>query len=344
MDQVEGRISNGIQGVSKTAERGLITLVRILALPITLPLRVIKVSAPPALHIAILLSLLPILGIFSISAGVLVARWLPTGWAEPMFLQYGQGSTPYAYTVVRNLNAGQPYDVTVQLVLPTSTSNYDIGNFMTSLTLYTLNNKTLATSQRPALLVPYSSPLRLFTPSVTTVIIPLLDAFTLSHSTIRAKLEVGRPDSWRALGEGEGRELAVAEAYIRGSVRASGLTGILAISPLATSIFTGVSFFITSTSLALVLYLVFSPTFRLSSPLDQQATANSATAVSPPDLKGGSLKPTKQGARRRSVSREREVKPGPSFSPEPILRRRRSRLSEGSTSASSSTRVPLTVE
>lgn len=89
MDQVEGRITNGIQSVSKTAERGLIRLVRILALPITLPLRVIKVSTPPALHIAIFVSLLPILGIFSISAGLLVARWLPTGWVEPTFLQYG---------------------------------------------------------------------------------------------------------------------------------------------------------------------------------------------------------------------------------------------------------------
>lgn len=59
---------------------------------------------------------------------------------------------------------------------------------------------------------------------MTTVIVPLYDAFVPSHSTIRAKLEVGRPDGWRALGEGEGRELAVAETYIRGTVRANGLT------------------------------------------------------------------------------------------------------------------------
>lgn len=49
----------------------------------------------------------------------------------PRHLHYAfphrQGTTPYAYTVLRKLNTGQPYDITVKLVLPTSTSNYDIG-------------------------------------------------------------------------------------------------------------------------------------------------------------------------------------------------------------------------
>ncbi|KAG9003950.1 hypothetical protein FRB94_000515 [Tulasnella sp. JGI-2019a] len=330
MDEIESRISNGIRTVSSTTERGLIGLVRILVLPITLPLRVLKFSAPPALHIAIFLSLLPILGIFSISAGVLVSRWLPSGWVEPTFLQYGQGSTPYAYTVLRNLKSGQPYDINVKLVLPTSRSNYDIGNFMTSLTLQTLNNKTLATSQRPALLVPYSFPLRLFTPTQTTVIVPLFDAFIPKSSTIRAKLEVGRPDSWRALGDGEGKELAVVESYVRGSVRTTGLASILAISPLLTSITTGVAFFLTATSLALVLYLVFSPTFKIAS-ADQQTI---------PDGTGPSFDNHLQAVKQEQRS-SKNIKIESTSGPEPILRRRRSRLSERSNSPSSS-RVPRT--
>lgn len=89
MDDIERRISKSIQSVSRKAEDTAINVIRILVLPITLPLRLLKASAPPALHIAIFLSLLPLLGILSISAGVLVSRWLPTGWVEPAFLQYG---------------------------------------------------------------------------------------------------------------------------------------------------------------------------------------------------------------------------------------------------------------
>lgn len=89
MDAFEDRISSEVRRISNNVENSIISAIRVLVLPITLPLRLVKVSLPPALHIGILISLIPLLGIFSISAGVLVARWLPTGWNEQVFLQYG---------------------------------------------------------------------------------------------------------------------------------------------------------------------------------------------------------------------------------------------------------------
>ncbi|KIO25726.1 hypothetical protein M407DRAFT_24885 [Tulasnella calospora MUT 4182] len=127
MDGLERRVSRLISRISAQIEILAITSVRIAVLPITLPLKLVKVSIPPALHLIIFLSLLPLLGLFSISAGILVAKWIPTGWSEQAFLQYGQGSTPYAYTIVRDLNTNQPYDISVQLVVPTSQANYDLG-------------------------------------------------------------------------------------------------------------------------------------------------------------------------------------------------------------------------
>ncbi|KAG8972054.1 hypothetical protein FRB90_010312, partial [Tulasnella sp. 427] len=126
MDDLERRISRLISRASAQVEILAITVLRIAVLPITLPLKLVKVSIPPALHLVIFLSLVPLLGLFSISAGILVARWIPTGWSEQVFLQYGQGSPPYAYAVVRDLNTNQPYDISVHLVVPKTQANYDL--------------------------------------------------------------------------------------------------------------------------------------------------------------------------------------------------------------------------
>jgi len=295
-------------------------------LPIALPLRLFQASIPPALHIAIFLSLLPLLGLFSISAGVLVARWLPTEWSEPAFLQYGEGKTPYAYTVIRNLKPGQPYDINVQLVVPTTQANYDIGNFMTTLTLLTTSNRTIVASRRPALLIPYSRSLSHFTPAVATVVVPLFDEFVPSYSTILARLEIGRADSWRTRDANGANELAIIESRIRGNVKLRGLTALLALSPTTTTVATSLLFFFTGALLALLLYLAYSPSFS-GTPSDQ--TVDDALATSPTE---GPL-PLGKPHRRPS----RDVKTESETGPEPTLRRRRSRLSGRSASTSSST-------
>ena len=91
MDELELKIINTVDGLSKSLQKALVTWVRIVSLPVTIPIAVAKLSVPPALHILIFLCMLPIFGMFSISAGVLVAKWIPEGWTEPVFLQYGCG-------------------------------------------------------------------------------------------------------------------------------------------------------------------------------------------------------------------------------------------------------------
>ncbi|KAG9035795.1 hypothetical protein FS837_001820 [Tulasnella sp. UAMH 9824] len=319
MDDLERRVSRLISRISAQIEILAITAVRIAVLPITLPLKLVKVSIPPALHLVIFLSLVPLLALFSISAGILVARWIPTGWSEQVFLQYGHGSTPYAYTIVRDLNTNQPYDISVQLVVPTSQANYDLGNFMTSVTLMSMSNRTFAASQRPSLLVPPSGPSRLLPSSgTTTVTIPVFDSLVPSHSTVRARIEVGRQDGWTNVGKGEGKELAVAQAFIKGNVKLRGLTAILAISPKATAIVTSVVFFCTSTLIALILYYVIAPTFTLT-PSDDGTTAGGSRSGADKELKP---------ALRRRPSREIKSETQAEGSGDRTLRRRRSRLSD----------------
>jgi hypothetical protein len=55
---------------------------------------------------------------------------------------------PYAETDLPRLVTQQPYDISLQLVVPASEANIALGNFMTVLTLATPSNKTLATVRR----------------------------------------------------------------------------------------------------------------------------------------------------------------------------------------------------
>jgi hypothetical protein len=51
-----------------------------------------------------------------------------------------------------------------------------------------------------------------------TLDIPLLSRVVFHASSAHAVLEVGRRDHWRGLGQGEGRELSVVRAVLRGVV------------------------------------------------------------------------------------------------------------------------------
>lgn len=59
-------------------------------------------------------------------------------------LKYRDDGSPYAEMQLPNLIAAQPYDVSMHLVVPTNEANFALGNFMTSLTLSTPANKTMA--------------------------------------------------------------------------------------------------------------------------------------------------------------------------------------------------------
>jgi len=64
------------------------------------------------------------------------------------------GLVPYAETQLASFNPAQPYDVSLHLVVPATQSNYDLGNFMTILTLTDSANRTLATVRKPVSSLP----------------------------------------------------------------------------------------------------------------------------------------------------------------------------------------------
>ena len=55
------------------------------------------------------------------------------------------------------------------------------------------------------------------------LVIPLITSFTPGTSRVMAKVELGRRDGWKSLGEGHGRELSVLTATLRGNIRTEGL-------------------------------------------------------------------------------------------------------------------------
>lgn len=104
---------------------------------------------------------------------------------------------------------------------------------MTSISITTPNNITLANSSRPSLIFPHPissffpfSPL-IYSGAIKThsVLIPLVEGFRASSylSSLKARIQVGRADGWSSLGIGHGKELVVVEAFARGVPRLSGI-------------------------------------------------------------------------------------------------------------------------
>jgi hypothetical protein len=59
------------------------------------------------------------------------------------------GLAPYAETQLASFNPAQPYDISLHLTVPATRSNYDIGNFMTTLTLTDPSSRILTTVRKP---------------------------------------------------------------------------------------------------------------------------------------------------------------------------------------------------
>ncbi|KAG8219695.1 hypothetical protein J3R82DRAFT_650 [Butyriboletus roseoflavus] len=150
------------------------------------------------------LSLIPLVLFFSLFSGWYIWKNIPIAWQVPIYLQYGDGPSPYAELSLPPLSTVQPYDISLQLVLPASEANFALGNFMTTLSLSTPSNKTLVTISRP---------------------------------TLAAR------DGWKSLGDGMGRELSVWNAALKGVVRRHGIRGLVSRFPLTFALVGSAAFF-----------------------------------------------------------------------------------------------------
>ncbi|UZJ51841.1 hypothetical protein CBS101457_001161 [Exobasidium rhododendri] len=161
--------------------------------------------------------------------------WVPSiGVQTDVWLQYGFESPPFADVSLRS-NDGlrsifaedQEYDVSLDLVVPLSAANIDLGNFMVSIDLVSPQNQTIHHVSKPTIIVHESAPVRamnnlafqltrstpaLLMPSsslpVQLISIPLFRRSVLqplnsalpfgalaSASVTRAHISVGRQDS-----------------------------------------------------------------------------------------------------------------------------------------------------
>jgi len=136
------------------------------------------------------------------------------------------------------------------LDVPRSRENYALGNFMATLRITTAANKTLVQSRKSHLLSPslldWMPPFALQT---TRISIVFLEKFIPTTSArLTAHIELGRRDSWRSVGNGEGKELSVSRAQLIGLVRPRGPRAFLAAYPASISLFATLVFFVSATA------------------------------------------------------------------------------------------------
>jgi len=182
----------------------------------------------------------------SLFSGLYVWKNAAVGWESVLFLQYGEGTMPYAEASLPRLIAQQPYDVSLQLLVPASGSNLGLGNFMAFLELSTPSNQTLTSVRRPALVTPRSASTLwsiLRTPDTVRLNIPLLQAYVMGTSNVIAKLNLGRKDGWTSLGTGQGRELSVISATLTGTIHHEGVRGLVNRFPLVFGFVASATFF-----------------------------------------------------------------------------------------------------
>ena len=280
--------------------------------------------------VVIFISLIPVLLVLSSVAGLYVWRSIATDWAVPLYLQYGEGTSPYAEVALPGLSPYQHYDFSLHLVVPALEENYALGNFMTSFTLSTPSNRSIAFVRKPAIILrPAKSRFGFWSsdPSLLNLEILLIESFVPGTSQVIARVDVGRRDGWSSLGRGEGRELTVLGADLRGFVRRKGLRGFIVRYPITFSLATSVAFMTVST---LVLVASMAPVMQ------KRLLAHNA-ATEAPQLAERSPKPTprrtppKDQARRRSWSIDPKTEGGIEVPPassatSTTLRRRRSGL------------------
>ncbi|KAI8882325.1 DUF1226-domain-containing protein [Backusella circina FSU 941] len=117
----------------------------------------------------------------------------PIAHVHPIWFQYASRETlvgPHAWmdlsTMMPPLRHEQTYDVSIQLHVPTSNINFDIGNFMVDLKLQTSNGTTIVESSRPTILRYQSQMQRVI--RVFTNVLPLLVGVADESQKLRIKL------------------------------------------------------------------------------------------------------------------------------------------------------------
>lgn len=197
-----------------------------------------SVLRPVALQLVpifVCLFLIPFAVCLSIFAGWMVWKSLSVGWEVPLYLQYGERIVPYAFAAIPSIQAFQPYDVSLHMRLPISDSNISLGNFMATVTLMTPSNQTLAAASRPALVLPPKPSWLSGSPSAIDLDMTILSSFVAKTSDVLAFVEIGRRDGWRSLGNGQGREVSVLSAKLRGREIPRGTRGLAIRYPLIAS-------------------------------------------------------------------------------------------------------------
>lgn len=207
-------------------------------------LSAVRPFAPRLVPILVCALFVPLVLLLSASAGWFVWSSLSASWEVPLYLQYGDGIPPYAYVQLPTLIPQQRYHVSLDLLLPNTDSNAQLGNFMVNLTVSTLNNKTLAHVRRPAFALPPKSSLFFSSPISSHLRVPLLEHFTSGKATLAANVQVGRRDAWTSLGAGQGREVNVIAASLRGLAVPHGIRGIAIRFPLLSSLTAAGTFFL----------------------------------------------------------------------------------------------------
>ncbi|KAH7104217.1 hypothetical protein BKA62DRAFT_693896 [Auriculariales sp. MPI-PUGE-AT-0066] len=184
--------------------------------------------------------LVPMLALLSLGAGWMVWSSVPTGWRVLLDFQYGDG-IPHADAFLASLVQDQVYSVSIEMLVSASAANFALGNFMTSLVLTTVTNLTVASVSRPSIITPPRT--WLVSPSTIQHSLLLIPEMIPTASRLLAHVEVGRKDSWRSIGTGEGREVGIVKAWLVGHVKLSGLRAIIGAFPLTSTIVAMIAFF-----------------------------------------------------------------------------------------------------
>lgn len=67
----------------------------------------------------------------------------------------------------------------------------------------------------------------LLQPGMSKLKVALMDNFATGTNLVIAKIDLGRRDGWKEIGRGEGRELSVYSATLRGTLRHRGVRYVL---------------------------------------------------------------------------------------------------------------------
>ncbi|PPQ67035.1 hypothetical protein CVT26_009932 [Gymnopilus dilepis] len=273
-------------------------------------LAAVRPLAPRLVPLFVCSFFIPVIVFLSAAAGWIVWSNLSVSWQVPLYLQYGDGVPPYAFVNLPPLSSHQRYDISVDLALPYTESNIALGNFMTSLTLHTPANKTVVHVRRPAIALPPTSRLFFSTRTTSHINVVLLESFVPGKSGLSAHVRIGREDSWKTLGSGQGREVSVTSAYLRGLVVPHGVRGLAIRFPLLSATISGGIFFLI---LSLILVTCVFPLLLSSSREDategelaiESKKSSSSISAAPPSP---SAEKESRRRRRSRGSRERLVK------------------------------------